>query len=82
MSELPADLCSQVAASLKIDEEDGAACARSARLWEDTLESYRIPFLLLRVADMRMSLGSRVTALALYVEVSMRAAQLGTTHRM
>ena len=48
---------------------DGPACAAAARLWESLREDHRLPFLLLRVADMRMSLGSKVTAMALYEEV-------------
>lgn len=45
------------------------ACAASARLWEDLLEQHRIPYLLVRVADMRWALDNKVTALVLYEEV-------------
>ncbi|KAF9554068.1 hypothetical protein CPC08DRAFT_821931 [Agrocybe pediades] len=54
----------------QIDASDGNLCAKSARLWESLLERHRVPYVLLRVADMRMSLGSKVTAIALYEEVN------------
>ncbi|EDR13975.1 uncharacterized protein LACBIDRAFT_321696 [Laccaria bicolor S238N-H82] len=56
-------------ASLTVDSSNGVACAASARLWECLLENHRLPYLLLRVADMRMTLGSKVTALTLYEEL-------------
>ncbi|KAF8153961.1 fido domain-containing protein [Crassisporium funariophilum] len=66
---LGSDLSSQHKASLTVDSSNGIACAASARLWERLLEEHRLPYLLLRVADMRMSLGSKVTALTLYEEL-------------
>lgn len=60
---LGSDLSSQLRASLTVDSSNGVACAASARLWECLLENHRLPYLLLRVADMRMTLGSKVTAL-------------------
>jgi hypothetical protein len=40
------------------------------RLWEDLLEaSHHILFLLIRVVDVRMALGSKTLALDLYNEV-------------
>ncbi|KAF8869586.1 hypothetical protein CPB84DRAFT_1915496, partial [Gymnopilus junonius] len=56
--------------SLTVDSSDGLACATSARFWECLLEKHRLPYLLLRVADMLMSLGSKVTGIILYGEVS------------
>ncbi|KIM37854.1 hypothetical protein M413DRAFT_76580, partial [Hebeloma cylindrosporum] len=58
-----------VQASLTVDSSNAVACAASARLWECLLEEHRLPYLLLRVADMRMTLGSKVTALSLYEEL-------------
>ncbi|KAF9479200.1 hypothetical protein BDN70DRAFT_932772 [Pholiota conissans] len=74
VTELPLDalgpeLCARLKDSLAVDSSDGVACAASARLWECLLEKTRLPYLLLRVADMRMSLGSKVTAVMLYVEL-------------
>lgn len=66
---LGSDLSSQLRASLTVDSSNGVACAASARLWECLLENHRLPYLLLRVADMRMTLGSKVTALTLYEEL-------------
>ncbi|KAF8073638.1 hypothetical protein FPV67DRAFT_757692 [Lyophyllum atratum] len=66
---LGSDLSSQLRASLTVDPSNGLACAASARLWERLLEEHRLPYLLLRVADMRMTLGSKVTALSLYEEL-------------
>ncbi|GJJ09967.1 hypothetical protein Clacol_004192 [Clathrus columnatus] len=45
------------------------SCASSARFWESLLETHRVPYLLLRVADMRYVLKSKVTALLLYEEL-------------
>ncbi|KAF8194656.1 hypothetical protein BJ912DRAFT_901192 [Pholiota molesta] len=72
--ELPLDvlgpeLTLELRNSLTVNSSDGLACATSARLWESLLEKYRLPYLLLRVADMRWTLGSKVTALALYAEL-------------
>ena len=67
--DLGPDLSARITSSIQVDPFDGVACAASARLWEETLEIHRVPYLLLRVADMRMSLGSKVTALQLYEEV-------------
>lgn len=52
-----------------VDVTNTSACAASGRLWESLLEDNRLPYVLLRVADLRMTLGSKVTALALYEEV-------------
>lgn len=60
------DVALQLEASLKVESSNGVACAASARLWEGLLEDHRVPYLLLRVADMRFVLGSQVTALNLY----------------
>jgi hypothetical protein len=55
--------------SIQVSPSNMQACCVSARLWEDLLEAgHRIPFLLVRVADMRMALGSTVLALDLYDE--------------
>lgn len=44
--------------------------AATVRLWEQTLlPRYRIPFFLVRVADVRAALNSTATALILYKEV-------------
>ncbi|KAF8810803.1 hypothetical protein BYT27DRAFT_7185462 [Phlegmacium glaucopus] len=71
------DLSSQLRASLTVDSSNGLACAASARLWECLLEEHRLPYLLLRVADIRMTLGSKVTALSLYEELR---TMLGDPH--
>lgn len=55
--------------SLRVNESNGFDCASSGRLWEDLLNKHRLPYLLIRVADMRMSLDSKVTAVGLYDEV-------------
>ncbi|OSX63196.1 hypothetical protein POSPLADRAFT_1138960, partial [Postia placenta MAD-698-R-SB12] len=68
VEKLGQDVALQLEASLKVEPSDGVACAASARLWEALLENYRVPYLLLRVADMRFALGSQVTALSLYEE--------------
>ena len=70
ISILGSPLSSKLEASLKVPISNKNACARSGKLWEDILEQHRIPYLLLRVADMRMILGSDFTALLLYEEVS------------
>ncbi|OSX63168.1 hypothetical protein POSPLADRAFT_1055234 [Postia placenta MAD-698-R-SB12] len=57
------DVALQLEASLKVESSNGVACAASTRLWEALLENHRVPYLLLRVADMRFELGSQVTAL-------------------
>jgi hypothetical protein len=70
---LGSDLSLQLlSASLTVDSSNGFACAASARLWECLLETreHRVPYLLLRVAGMRMTMGSKVTALSLHEEVS------------
>lgn len=69
-TDLPTQIIRQINDSLEIDPSDGRSCAATGRLWDYILESHRIPYLMLRVADMRMSMGSKVTALALYDEVS------------
>ncbi|GJJ13843.1 hypothetical protein Clacol_008100 [Clathrus columnatus] len=62
--EIPTDILGQelsasILASLKVDSNDAYACSVSARLWEETLENYPcLPYLLLRVADMRFTLQS------------------------
>ncbi|KAF9805362.1 hypothetical protein IEO21_09085 [Rhodonia placenta] len=53
------DVALQLEASLKVESSNGVACAASARLWEGLLEDHRVPYLLLRVADMRFVLGSQ-----------------------
>ena len=67
---LGSPLSSKLEESLKVPISNNDACALSARQWEDILEEHRVPYLLLRVADMRMTLGSKVTTLLLYEEVS------------
>lgn len=70
VGDLEPDLAAALLASLDVAPADGAACAAAARLWEEALEAHRAaPYLQLRVADMRMALSSRVTALGLYEEV-------------
>ncbi|KAK0430866.1 hypothetical protein EV421DRAFT_2041551 [Armillaria borealis] len=71
---LPTDIMgaedsSKLEASLLVDDTNLFACAASARLWEGLLERYRIPFLLLLVADVRMALDHAPTALPLYREL-------------
>lgn len=56
--------------SFRVTSNDYVKAARSARTWENLLEIYRHPFLLLRVADMRWTLGASTSALELYNEVS------------
>lgn len=63
------DLAAEILSSLETNPSDDVACALAARFWEEILEVHRVPYLLLRVADMRMALGSSVTALLLYEEV-------------
>ncbi|KAK0500899.1 hypothetical protein EDD18DRAFT_1067368 [Armillaria luteobubalina] len=60
-----------VKASLLVDDANFFACAASARLWESLLQRYRIPFLLLLVADVRMVLDHAPMALLLYRELQM-----------
>ncbi|EED85814.1 predicted protein [Postia placenta Mad-698-R] len=67
INDLGPELTSRLEASLTVSE--GVHRAKSARLWESLLEAHRIPYLLLRVADMRISLGRRWTALPLYEEL-------------
>ncbi|TCD67468.1 hypothetical protein EIP91_012329 [Steccherinum ochraceum] len=55
--------------SFRVASNDYVKAARSARTWENLLEIYRHPFLLLRVADMRWALGQCVSALELYQEL-------------
>ncbi|KAH7879591.1 fido domain-containing protein [Lentinula edodes] len=58
--------------SFRVSPRDQVKCATSARLWEELLERYRLPFLLLRVADLRFITrgpGSQMTSLHLYVEL-------------
>lgn len=47
---------SKLKASLLVDNTNLLACAASARLWESLLEKYRVPLLILFVADVRMTL--------------------------
>lgn len=59
--------------SFHVQPTDQVSCAASARLWEELLEHYRLPFLLLRVADLRYTTrgpGCQMPALHLYIEVS------------
>lgn len=61
-----------VLAAKGLVDSNAFACAACARLSEYLLEDreHRVPYLLLRVGDMRMTMGSEVTALSLYEEVS------------
>ncbi|KAF8194657.1 fido domain-containing protein [Pholiota molesta] len=74
VTELPLDvlgpqLTLELRNSLSVDPSNVLACAASARLWESLLKQHRLPYLLLRVADMRATLNSNVTALILYEEL-------------
>ncbi|KAF8342477.1 fido domain-containing protein [Amanita rubescens] len=71
LTELGPEISAELQASLKVNVSDGSQCAASARLWETLLENRRIPYLLLRVADMRFALGSMVTAVPLYQELQL-----------
>ncbi|KAJ3849712.1 fido domain-containing protein, partial [Lentinula lateritia] len=56
--------------SFRVQPRDQVKCATSARLWEELLERYHLPFLLLRVADLRYITrgpGSQMTSLHLYL---------------
>lgn len=64
-------------ATLAVDPRNATECASSARYWESLLENHQIPYLLLRVADMRYVLESKVTALLLYEEVRKLPSGLG-----
>ncbi len=71
---LPTDMMgaedsSKLKASLLGDNTNLLACAASARLWGSLLEKYRVPLLLLLVADVRMTLDHPSIALPLYHEV-------------
>lgn len=68
-NELDAESLLKLETSLEVNSSDLVACSRSARLWESLLEEKRIPFLLLKVADMRFVLDSKATAFELYEEV-------------
>ncbi|KAF8727161.1 hypothetical protein AX14_007557 [Amanita brunnescens Koide BX004] len=74
ITSLPVDIlgpaiAAKVDESLRVSTSDMPACAASARLWEDLLEQHRIPYLLVRVADMRWALDNKFTALVLYEEL-------------
>ncbi|KAL7280232.1 hypothetical protein PYCCODRAFT_1382451 [Trametes coccinea BRFM310] len=68
--ELSQDDAKEFLASFEVDPSDDIKCAAVGRLWESLLEKYPgVPFLMLRVADMRWSLNSRVTAYAMYLDL-------------
>ena len=68
--ELGQDDAKEFLASFEVDPSDDIKCAAVGRLWESLLEKYPgVPFLMLRVADMRWSLNSKVTAYAMYLDV-------------
>ncbi|KAI0357344.1 hypothetical protein OH77DRAFT_1502944 [Trametes cingulata] len=68
--ELGQDDAKEFLASFEVDPSDDIKCAAVARLWESLLEKYPgVPFLMLRVADMRWALNSRVTAYAMYLDL-------------
>ncbi|KAI0366666.1 Fic-domain-containing protein [Pilatotrama ljubarskyi] len=68
--ELGQDDAREFLASFEVDPSDDIKCAAVARLWESLLEKYPgVPFLMLRVADMRWALNSRVTAYAMYLDL-------------
>ncbi|KJA16061.1 hypothetical protein HYPSUDRAFT_193694 [Hypholoma sublateritium FD-334 SS-4] len=70
LSDLEPDKLSQLSNSLIVERSNGHVCAASARIWESLLDGQnRLPYLLLRVADMRFALGSKITALLLYKEL-------------
>lgn len=70
--ELGQDDVKEFLASFEVDPSDDIKCAAVGRLWEALLEKYPgVPFLMLRVADMRWKLNSRVTAYAMYLDVSL-----------
>ena len=73
------ELAAELKASFHVDSNDDYRCATVGRLWESLLDRYPDePFLMLRVADMRLALGSTVTALALYEKVSANAQAQST----
>ncbi|KAI0324422.1 hypothetical protein GY45DRAFT_1288937 [Cubamyces sp. BRFM 1775] len=68
--ELGQDDAKEFLASFEVDPSDDIKCAAVGRLWESLLEKYPgVPFLMLRVADMRWSLNSKVTAYAMYLDL-------------
>ncbi|KAI0632524.1 fido domain-containing protein [Trametes polyzona] len=68
--ELGQDDAKEFLASFDADPSDDIKCAAVGRLWESLLEKYPgVPFLMLRVADMRWTLNSRVTAYAMYLDL-------------
>ncbi|KAI0771112.1 fido domain-containing protein [Trametes elegans] len=68
--ELGQDDASDFLASFDVDPSDDIKCAAVGRLWESLLEKYPgLPFLMLRVADMRWALNSKVTAYAMYLDL-------------
>lgn len=68
-------------ASFEVDPSDDIKCAAVGRLWESLLEKYPgVPFLMLRVADMRWKLNSRVTAYAMYLDVRNARSQTDVVH--
>ena len=75
LQEIPAevlgeDMAQELAASFATDPNDDYRCAALGRLWENLRDKHpNVPFLILRVADMRLALGEKVTALALYQKV-------------
>ncbi|EJF65537.1 hypothetical protein DICSQDRAFT_152704 [Dichomitus squalens LYAD-421 SS1] len=70
-------------ASFRADTQDDYACAKTGRLWEDLLEKYpNVPFLLLRVADMRFSLDRKLTSLHLYLKLQSHLGDAGYGARL
>ncbi|KAI0669138.1 fido domain-containing protein [Trametes maxima] len=68
--ELGQDDAKEFLASFDVDPSDDLKCAAVGRLWESLLDKYPgVPFLMLRVADMRWTLNSRVTAYAMYLDL-------------
>ena len=64
------ELSSQLESSLKVSVSNGPACAASARLWEDLLERYHIPYLLLLVTDMRTAKSPRWRCMKRFVTLT------------
>ncbi|KAI0820457.1 fido domain-containing protein [Trametes gibbosa] len=68
--ELGQDDVKEFLASFDADPSDDLQCAAVGRLWESLLDKYPgLPFLMLRVADMRWTLNSKVTAYAMYLDL-------------
>ncbi|KAF5370468.1 hypothetical protein D9615_009755 [Tricholomella constricta] len=63
------DLSSKLQRSLRVNSDNLHACGVSGAFWETLLEQHRIPYLLLRVADMRYTLNSKASSMKLYREL-------------